>query len=151
MTALGSDPAVDQHMVAVGTCERVRPENAHLAEGSFIMAAVERIILEYGPATEYPDGAAVPVGLLGVPGLRWVRRPNHAYPWRDGVGLDAAIDVVVPLRGVDRCDHCDREAQPRWVLLVPTPPSHLVFLVCDGCRVFLDAGFAPIRWDPYLD
>ncbi len=152
-----ANPAVDQLLAAVEQSERQRGDNGHLVNDGFIGSAVERIMCEYGPATECVDlrmrGAQrrIPAatGLRGSWALRWVARLDIEYKL-DG-DFNTVIDVVVPLRDVTICDRCSKKREPRWVLLLPTPPNHLVFLVCDGCRACLDDNFSPICWDPYVD
>lgn len=155
---MAANPVVDQLLAAVEESERSRGDNGHLFHDGFIGPAVERIMCEFGPATERVDlrlrGAQrrlpAGTGLRGSWALRWVARPGIEYTVLDG-DFNTVIDVVVPLRGVTLCDRCSRDREPRWVVLFPTPPNHLVLLVCDGCRAYLDANFSPIRWDLYED
>lgn len=159
MTTLGSDPRVDQLMAAVAEAGRGRSGNAHLYEDELIGAKVDWIFTECGPAWGSVDlrkieddrnRTPIDTGLAGAWSLRWVGRPALAYTVWTGK-LDAVLDQVVPLRGMTRCDRCDRDVPPRWILLVPTTPSHIVLLVCEACHDYLALNFKPVRFDAYVD
>ncbi len=147
---MGNRPGADQLLGAMDEVESQFGEgNEWLREDALLSVRLDAI-LNIAKTEVLNDGLA---GLASsTPWMRWAGRPQSIFVLAGGTEAADHLHELIPLDDVQQCDRClmaRRRLQLALytVVVLPTAPGMVAFVLCHDCQVALDGDFDRLTFD----